>query len=73
VPERDAGGADPDDLTRASRGAEADADAAKSGGRRGGPLWFIREPDELLRRFIWRTVLQPPRASRIGRPRGPVR
>jgi hypothetical protein len=30
----------------------------------GGPLWFLAERDALLRRFVLRTLLEPPRARR---------
>jgi hypothetical protein len=44
-----------------------------SGERRpAGPLWFLAERDAFLRRFILRTLLQPPpfvRRARRVRPR----
>jgi hypothetical protein len=33
-------------------------------------LWFLAQPDAFLRRFILRTVLEPPRSLRGLRPRG---
>jgi hypothetical protein len=33
-------------------------------------LWFLAERDAFLRRFILRTLLQPPRSMRALRPRG---
>ena len=38
-----------------------------------GPLWFLADRDAFLRRFVLRTLLEPPRARRPwGRPR-PIR
>jgi hypothetical protein len=35
-----------------------------------GPLWFLADRDAFLRRFVLRTLLEPPRARRPwGRPR----
>jgi hypothetical protein len=34
-----------------------------------GRLWFLAERDAFLRRFILRTVLEPPRFVRRPRPR----
>jgi hypothetical protein len=34
------------------------------------PLWFLGEPDALVRRFILRTVLERPVALRRMQPRG---
>jgi hypothetical protein len=31
-------------------------------------LWFLSVPDEFLRRFVLRTVLQPPPSVRRARP-----
>jgi hypothetical protein len=43
----------------------------------GGPLWFLADRDAFLRRFVLRTLLEPPRARRLRpipipspRPRG---
>ena len=33
------------------------------------PLWFLEDPDALLRRLIVRTVLEPPPGMRRLRPR----
>jgi hypothetical protein len=33
------------------------------------PLWFLDDPDALLRRLIVRTVLEPPPGMRRVRPR----
>jgi hypothetical protein len=30
----------------------------------GGPLWFLADRDAFLRRFVLRTLLEPPRARR---------
>jgi hypothetical protein len=35
-----------------------------------GRLWFLSEPDALLRRFVMRTLLQPPRPAYLLRARG---
>jgi hypothetical protein len=37
--------------------------------RPGGPLWFLAVPDEFRRRFILRTLLQPPPSIRLRPPR----
>jgi len=34
-----------------------------------GLLWFLRQPDAFRQRFVWRTLLQPPRPWRGQRPR----
>ena len=31
-----------------------------------GPLWFLADRDAFLRRFVLRTLLEPPRARRPG-------
>ncbi len=38
------------------------ADRARPGA--GGPLWFLADRDAFLRRFVLRTLLEPPRARR---------
>ena len=39
------------------------------GERPASRLWFLTERDAFLRRFILRTLLQPPRSARGLRPR----
>jgi hypothetical protein len=39
-------------------------------GRPAGRLWFLADREAFLRRFILRTLLEPPRALRGLRPRG---
>jgi hypothetical protein len=36
-----------------------------------GPLWFLADRDAFLRRFVLRTLLEPPRARRPGPWRSP--
>jgi len=41
--------------------------------RAADPLWFLADRDAFLRRFVLRTLLEPPRAARGLPRRGPRR
>ncbi len=43
--------------------AEKPADRARPAA---GPLWFLADRDAFVRRFVLRTLLEPPRARRAG-------